>query len=260
MVPYDRLAYREAHAGATARLLGREKGIEDSRRVLRRHTVSGVQKINRDRGRVVGGSPGSYIESPAFRGHSIKRVHDEVDADLLKLAGIAFDHQRLIAERGRDLDVTTRCLGFHQAERMIDDRTGIANRSLRFTPASVIEQHADDTRDPVDLTDDDLESFASFGGSAFAVQQIFRATANHPHWGSNLVGEAGREGTDGCQPFGMLQPAFEVKFPAMFQQQFPARIVELVVKTAKLFGEEAHFITVEGAIAEFGIGEAGDPP
>src|SRR5277367_4793167 len=90
VLSHYRLAYREAHAGALARLLGGEERREEAFLVLGRDADAGVLE-----GEGRAGGAGSFFgicsdaQGAAAAVHRVERVHDHVDEDLLELIGVA---------------------------------------------------------------------------------------------------------------------------------------------------------------------------
>ena len=84
------------------------------------------------------------------------------------LAEFAQLEARGFAEFGAEPHLAPRRLGLDQAHRVFDDGAQIGGGAYWFALARVVEQHAHDSRNSIDLFDDDLEAFIELGRSRAA--------------------------------------------------------------------------------------------
>ena len=90
MLQDNRLANRESHSSAFARLLGREKRIEDSFAIALGDSRSAILEQQPEIfAHAICSRLSSDLKSPTSLTHGIERVDHQVDEDLLKLACLA---------------------------------------------------------------------------------------------------------------------------------------------------------------------------
>src|SRR5262249_41410408 len=184
----DRLADGQSHPGPAPGFFGSEERIENPARIQRRNSVAGIFEYDFQFATLtVCAAFRANPECAALRSHRIEGIHLKIDEHLLKLARITFGQQGLVTQLGAYLDVPACRFGLHQAHRVIDDLAKVTNRAAGFTAAPVVEQHPDDSRDAVDLSNDYLQAPAGLVGVRLAVQQVFGAPANHSHRGADFM-------------------------------------------------------------------------
>ena len=166
---------------------------------------------------------------------------------LLELVGVTLDGQRLIAQFSNQLNVAACDFGFHQAQRVLHDRAQVADRSCRLPVAGVVEKHSHNSRDPVDLPDDDLETFLMLPSARLAVQQILGARTYHSHRRADLVSEARGEGADRRKSIRVLKAALEFQLASMPLHEVRTRLGKLLIEAAKLFAQELDFVAADAA-------------
>src|ERR1700722_12041957 len=116
---------------------------------------------------------------------------------------------------------------------MPDHYADVALDGGRFALARVVKQHPYNTRYAIDLTYDVFQSVLDESRCfRLAMHQVFGTPADNSHRSSDLVGQAGRESADGCEPFSALQLAFEGETLAMSFNQIGASVSELFVNSA----------------------------
>ena len=129
----------------------------------------------------------------------------------------------------------------------------IEKRDGRIVPfdfdkiASVVEKHSHDSRDPVDLPDDDLKTFLELLNAGFAIQQILGTPTYHPHRRADLVSEARGQGADGRQSIRMLEASFEFQLAPMPLHKVRTGLGKLLIQAAKLLAQEFDFVATDTA-------------
>ena len=159
VLAHYRLADREAHPGALARLLGGEERREETLLVLGRDAGAGVlERDHRARAVALCSSefavtrsvpPPRCIASSAFM-IMLTNTCSIWSASQFTVSGS-------IAESRDDLHAAMHRFRLEQGQRPFDDGPQIADRLVRLALARVVEQHPDDSRDPIDLPHDDAQ-------------------------------------------------------------------------------------------------------
>src|SRR3989338_369136 len=108
----DAVADGQAQAGAPAGGLGGEEGVVDLAQVLRGDADAGVADLDLDAAVVVAGADG---ELAALR-HGVAGVDQQVQEDLLELAGVAADDRQGLVQLGFHFGSARAQLRLHQAQ------------------------------------------------------------------------------------------------------------------------------------------------
>src|SRR3984957_9946146 len=152
MLAHYRLADRQSHPGALARLLGGEEGREEATLVFGSDAHSRIFERERHaRAVAIVFGVRSHPQRPSSAIHRVERVHDHVDEHLFELIGVAIHRQRIIPESSDCPDTPTRAFRLQERQRALGDRSQVADRLVRFALARIVEQHPDDPGDPIDL-------------------------------------------------------------------------------------------------------------
>src|ERR1700735_3144657 len=187
VVVHYRLAHGQAHSCALAWLLGREERVEDVIFVLRRDTSPGVFKSNLHARFGVPGF-GGYPKSSTVDGHGVERIYRQIHKDLLQLVGVTVHYQGLVTQFFYDFYIASHGFCFDETQRVFDDGPHIAGDPERFARARIVQQHPHNARNPIALSEDDLEALLTLRRWWIELQQILRASTNDTHRSTNFVG------------------------------------------------------------------------
>src|SRR3984893_15292648 len=124
VLAHYRLAHRQTHAGALARLLGSEERPEQASLVFGSDSHSRIFECKR-RARAVAivFRVRSHAQRPSAAIHRIERVHDHVDEHLFELMGVAIHHQRIFPEARDRPDAAPRGFRLQERQRAFGDRS-----------------------------------------------------------------------------------------------------------------------------------------
>ena len=205
----DAVGDREAESGAApvARSgsgLGGEEGIVDALQVLGRDAGAGVGDQSLDMAVDQRGDA-----QAAAAGHGFLGVEQQVEKDLLQLAGIAVDGRQIVGQVEIDIDLRGLELVFEQRERVADDLVEVGLAELGGGGAGEVEQAVGDFGGAEALLGDLVEHRAEARIAAQLLGEHLRVGGDDGQRGVDLVGDAGGEQADGAELVGLGELGFE---------------------------------------------------
>src|SRR5713226_346844 len=183
--------------------LGCKHGVEDVRKRFETHPHAGVGDLDGHLARfpVVGRRRKQADLQLASAGHRVHAVIDQVEEDLLQIAGVAIDGRTLFRPLRLDLDLPELKRGGREQDGILQDATDVEPFDAQVELARPGEQLLDGPNDIVDLVFDDLKAPLGPGIPGLAPGQQLHVARNRIEGRPNLVGQAGGQLPGHGQPF-----------------------------------------------------------
>jgi len=173
----------------------------------------------------------------ATRIHSVERVNFQIDENLLKLVGVAVNHQWPGAMSLNHFDAAAHCFRLKQLNGAVSDRPDVRRDANRCTASPDVKQYLYHSSNLVNLRDDNLKIFCYLRLFEFAAQQHFGASPDYTERGADLMRKARGKSCNGGELVCVQYTALELQLALASLKQTTARPGDLFIDAPELFGD-----------------------